>query len=402
MSTEDLYKRVTDLEIKMKKLESWQKKFDEESSYAESIVSRLSDDLHDFKTASEIYEILQKKISWAILDKLGVRREPHKPVIRTRKWKLGRPKGIAFHYTGGPSGLKTIHWFNDPALGNEVSSCQVIIFDRVTKDIIGEMWSDPKIVSMDMKTLFPVPTIVLADFKWSTWCTNWMNEYCVGIENRNIGPKWGATKLEEKLLKKSFTTVDRPIRSYETFSREQIICNLNLGRLIHGWTDKQLDPDYIVSHHMISCEKRDVGPAFPFCDLRKNIFTNTPIWELSFLDNYFWAPDTDKTLEDVFEHTKDSREGELFESQFLFQSGINLSSKTLRSIDVESATRLLRKLGYNCSDNSIESTTMFTKWFQRSTQYDTNPKQHLAIDGVPGPKTILALQMRLKEVGQVF
>jgi hypothetical protein len=345
--------------------------------------------ISDQKEAIEIYTQLQQQISWPILDALKVAREPHKPIVRTCKWDEGYPIGLGLHYTNGPNGTKTIHWANDPGWGNKQCSFQVIIYDRITKDKVGEMWIkiDPAI-----RKLFPVPTVILADWRWSTWATNWMNGKVMGVENRNVGYKYSSHQLEKNLDK---TGVSIGGRIWEPYTREQMVCNVNYGRLANAWTGYKFDPDYILSHYQVSTARADTGLAYPLRKVRYSIFSDSPVTELTWLNDHPMAPDTDIEYDEMWESIPDTRHDEPGDDVFNPTIITSAASK-----DPQALTATFYQMGYNCGPEMPlpETLQMFTRWFQRSTHYYKDASRHLNVDGDAGPLTQAALDKRLKEL----
>ncbi len=333
------------------------------------------------KNALEIYEYLQKRASWPILDKLGIDREPHANVIRTRPWGLMKPQGIAFHYTGGANGLKTMNWFNSPLWHNKSSSCQILIFDRIPHNIIGEMWDK---LDKEILELFPVPTMILADWRWSTWCTNWANSMCMGIENRNIGYNL------KPIVDKPYLTQNNKI--WEKYSREQLICNVNIGRVIREYSDGLLDRNFCVGHHMIHSRKQDPGPAFPLKGISDAVFTNENVNDLDFIKKAVPAP-CNSELRDFTRSTEDKRDNISVYNEMIVA--------TDNSVCKYYICNMLFRLGFNCLPEvpDAEVLNMFIIWFQKSTLFYRKRMNRLVVDGDFGPKTRNAMEKRLKDLG---
>lgn len=342
----------------------------------------------------DIYTELQV-LSWQILDKIGCKREPHAPVVRTRPWKNGEtPQGVAYHYTGGPSGLKTTHWFNDPAWGNMGSSCHVLIFDRIPDNDIGYMWAqaDPKLLD-----LFPVPALILADWCWGTYCTNWTNGYTLGVENRNCGYNIKPQgKYDIESIGKTPTAANR--RLWEPYTKEQIAANINIGRLVKSYAGDEFDSDWVIGHSMVWSIKSDPGPVFPLHLIRHAITDDDAPEKLSWVDAYDDAP---TTIEDdpEWEANKDERDNI---EKFWLQSEKSISSENGKKEWVNNA---LYQMGYPCltmPDDAIFR--KFVSWFQQSTSAYAKVGRDsdvLSVDGDAGPKTQDVLQKRLKELRMI-
>ena len=346
--------------------------------------------------AAIIYNDL-REVSAKILIELGMLPEPHKPKVRTTKWKHGSPKGILYHYTNGPSGLKSMRWGNDPTWGNTGSSWHVMIFDRIPSNEVGTLWV--KYASAGLRRLFPVPTIITADFRWGTWHGNWTCNMTLGIENRNTGYS-GWQKVDkqngiEKLGKTPFVLYDK---KWEPYTREQIISNINIGRLLRGMIGT-LDPNWILTHQCVWATKLDTGPAFPIHQIRNEIFNDDDLSKREWLQLFEMAPDVNedddahwKALgEDQFEKEKD----------FVVWSDPKPNVEPVAS-DVLVAGQLWR-MGFNAGPELPDHDTLtnFVRWLQRSTgaYKEKNPEKVLKPDGLVGKLTKAFLDKRIKQLG---
>jgi hypothetical protein len=344
--------------------------------------------------AKAIYHELQR-ISWELLKAIGCDREPHRPIVRTRRWKHGKPRGMLYHYTNGPSGLKSMRWGNHPGWGNTKCSWQVTVFDRITDNVIGELWV--KLVDAELRRLFPVPTIVMADFRWSTWHGNWTNDVLLGVENRNTGYS-GWTRVDkrtgiEKLGKLPLITGDR---KWEPYTREQMVSNINLGRLVHALFD--LEPDYVLSHQCVWATKQDTGPGFPLHDVRRELFADTELADQQWLAGFEMAPDTNEDDDAWWEEMDYWPRCEVeFVPWAIPTKGI--------VEDLEFAAQALYAIGFNTGPELPDESVLrrAVKWFQRSTQaykyhkaFDS--KHVLSPDGVAGPLTVAGLKRRLRQL----
>jgi N-acetyl-anhydromuramyl-L-alanine amidase AmpD len=220
--------------------------------------------------------------------------EPYEPIVRTCKFLYGVPLGILYHYTGGVDAVKSMRWANDPTWGNTKSSWHVTIFDRITDDKAGELWV--KFANSTLRRWFPVPTIIMADWRWGTWHGNWTNDVTLGVENRNTGhsgwQKLGTDGIER--LGKTPLVLILGSKKWEPYTREQIVANVNIGRLLNGWIggNHTLDPNWILGHQCVWATKLDPGPFFPIHDIRIEIFNDDDLSEAAWLLKFSLAPDT--------------------------------------------------------------------------------------------------------------
>ena len=338
---------------------------------------------------AEIYTNRIRQVSKVILDAYGV---PLNPGRRQSDWADGEgPEGLAWHWTGGWSWLSAARWLNCPWTlsgdreGNRRSSAQVLILDRMI-DGMAKYWPE------ELRTLFPVPVLILAPLHRSTWCTNWVNSWCEGIELRNSGPWRKGTEYLGK----------RPIRVnkrlFEPYTREQMISMINYARLKYILRGAKLNPHWTVGHHMVTVRKSDPGPLFFMHRMRWATYDHkTPADKLLWVQQYPLAP-VDQGVDEDMESSRslDDRDGPAYHE--LAAVAPTYSGVTDEGYIMEGLYRLGWHVGpgiYGPNDVDI------AKWvsqFQRSTYGYRDPVHRLKIDGIPGPKTCAALDRRLKSL----
>jgi N-acetyl-anhydromuramyl-L-alanine amidase AmpD len=339
------------------------------------------------KEAAEAFRALTAA-SHACLDVLKV---PRIPKGRTRSWKVaGGPIGILYHYTGGTSGLKTLRWFNDPRWGNTGSSCHCLILDRVIP-ALEDVWP-----AQEAAALFPVPTLLIADLASGTWHGNWSNSRLFGIENRNTGYS-GYQKLAGGLAELGKSGVQLRGRTWEPYTREQIVCNVQLGRLWAALRGGVFRPDWICGHSQIWATKADPGPAFPSMDaMRAAIWSAVPILELEMLTRFPLAMADEEAADDEDCSGLDGDRGDPQES---LPGG--LSGSLPAEVEAEVASWLW-KLGWPTGPERPSPIILkdIVSRFQRSTGAwaKTNPprpERVLVVDGIAGAKTRVELKAHL-------
>jgi N-acetyl-anhydromuramyl-L-alanine amidase AmpD len=335
--------------------------------------------------------------SFTCLDHLKIPR--YSNLSRSRPWRLaGMPEGMAFHYTGGFSGQKTLRWFNDPSMGNKESSAHAVVFDRITPEL--ELWS-----KQDVSALFRVPTILIGDFRKGAWTTNWANSRCIGVENRNGGYK----PYDEVHLKKRRIYIGG--RWWEPYTREQIEANILLGRMFRAIYNgpepsDQFKPEWIVGHHQIWASKRDPGPLFPLHLIRRAIFSDAPLTD-AWLEKF---PTVDGIHGDDENTTCEPSgyRGDPEKSELPFDAKIQPGDAMPSNMQYLTlwVCEMLYRLGWPVSLDALPSDDQlrcFVSYFQRSTlaYRQDAPERVLSVDGLAGPITREAMLRRAYELGVI-
>jgi hypothetical protein len=347
------------------------------------------------KEANDIYESL-RVISAIILKAIGCLPEPHKPIIRTKKWRHGRFIGILYHYTGGPSGLKSMRWGNHPGWGNKSSSWHVTIFDRIPDNIIGELWV--KHASKELRKLFPTPTIIMADWRWGTWHGNWTNDALLGVENRNTGYSGWSRLGTDGIQQLGKEPIFVGGRTWEPYTREQIVSNINLGRLANGFTNNQLDPDWVLPHSAVCGVKADTGLVYPIHTIRNEIFNSGKqdnLFLKKWLQGFELSPRTKEDDDTYWDFTEDVRD------DLIFVPWVEAPKELKHFLPTESfeySANSLYNMGFNTGPEIPDPQTIKknVRIFQRSTHYWSSG--HLGLDGVVGKMTSKALEKRMKQL----
>jgi hypothetical protein len=354
----------------------------------------------DIQDANNIYREL-RDISAKILTKIDCYTEPHsvngRGRTRTCSWRpIGgekRFRGVLYHYTNGVVEIGTMCWANHPGWGNEGSSWHVTVMDRISDNIVGEIWIK---IDDEIRRLFPVPTVIMADWHWGTWHGNWTCGTTLGVENRNGGYHgYNKAKGGLKGLGKEGVRINN--RVWEPYTREQIVANINIGRLANGWIGGQLDRDWVLTHQCVWGSKMDCGLAYPIHDIRSAVFTDQKTTELKWLGAHPMAPDT--VVDD---------DGEWLPlDEFRFEAEKDYIRWVVPTPEVEEEERnhfwvasQLYKLGFNTGPElpTTENLRKQVRWFQRSTGAfrKSKPKRVLVPDGIVGSKTYAEIVQRLK------
>lgn len=345
-------------------------------------------------THQEAAELLQALIaaSHTCLDKLSI---PRTPGGRTRPWRTpGGPEGIAYHYTGGMSGLKSLRWFNDPSWGNKESSAHALIFDRVTPELA--LWN-----SQEAAAVFHVPTLIIADVSLGVWATNWANSRCLGVENRN----GGTAKYDEMELQKPRSYITG--RWWEPYTREQMVANILLGRVFRALRGDQIfRPEWIVGHSMVWASKSDPGPLFPLHLVRRAIWDDTDVHQLPWISKFPAVPHGVGEDELTWwEPSKDIR-GDPPKTEETWDAAVKPGMHPADTPDLTLwLCDVLYRMGWPAGPEvpPDDQLRCFVSYFQRSTlafKKDA-PEKVLGVDGVAGPLTREAMKARLQDLGLV-
>ena len=371
--------------------------------------------MFDPDNAQDIYEDL-RSVSRKILTAHGCEVEPHKPVVRTRRFRYGKPRGILFHYTGGTTTHGPMCWGNKPSWGNTGSSWHVLIADRVPDSKIGDLWLEH--ASKAVLDLFEVPVIVMADFRYGTWHGNWTNDLTLGVENRNAGysgrldPTGDRGRLGAVKCGKQAEFVSG--KTWERFSREQLWANVVLGRLVNAMYG--LNRRLLLPHHAVWAVKSDPGPLFPMHEIRRAIFSELEKGQCKWLVTHPGAPKRGGLGEPHSLVTDSTWYGLGDDGPRIERSGgeldgkINVSDPSTQS-EAERVAMLLWRLGFDARPHLDGAPPLaggelgwITRWFQRSTESFKWSKTRrgtkpLVCDGVFGPLTESVLLSRLTTLG---
>jgi hypothetical protein len=266
--------------------------------------------------------------------------------------------------------------------------------DRISDNVIGEIWVK---IDDEIRRLFPVPTIIMADWRWGTWHGNWTCNTTLGVENRN-GGYHGYNKAKGGLASLGKGALVINGRTWEPYTREQMVCNINIGRLAHGWIDRQIDPDWIMPHQCVWAKKMDTGLAYPIHDVRDAIFDATDVEKLEWLGGHPMAPD--KVIDEEDEHWKPLDEFRI-EAEKDFVEWVKPTPEVVsQERDRFWIATQLFKLGYNTGSfgrlPTPEILRKQVRWFQRSTSAFKGTGRYLKPDGIVGPLTEAGIIRRLE------
>jgi len=339
----------------------------------------------DFAEAADLLESLTDA-SHKCLDALKI---PREPLGKVRPWKDGSPGpvGVGYHYTGGPNGIKSLRWFNDPRMGNALSSAHCVILDRLIPEL-EDVWLDH-----DVSRLFAAPTILCADPGHGTWNINWANSRCFGIELRNTGYSgWG--RLDHGIATLGKTAQVIGAREYEPYAAEQIKAAVLLTRIWAAIRGEAFDTDWMVGHSQIWGTKNDPGPHFPSMHAMREMLDDDVA-----LDDITRLYPSMLDGEDPLDHDLPAADSRGDPDPIEQSWDVPAIEVTASDVDQEVLTSLYR-LGWPVGVRiGAKELTRFVTYFQRSSLAwkRRRPERVLSVDGVAGPKTVAALRRRLQE-----
>jgi hypothetical protein len=347
------------------------------------------------KEASEILRGLQVA-SVACCKVLNV---PCYPEGKSRPWKEpGGPVGLGIHYTGGPCGIRTLRWFNDPSFKNKITSCHVLVFDRIPA-VLTEIW--PK---QEISEIFQVPTLLIFDPAKGAQHINWGNSRLLGIENRNSG-YFGYNRVQGGLLGLEKEGFRYGSRLYEPYWRGQIESNILLGRLWAAIRGGNFRPEWICGHSQIWATKLDPGPHYPSMhEMREAIWSDQKLADIEWLKRYDEAPgvEDDPIILEEDIHPYGDQRGDPPVMEFQWRP----DEKNIIKPDAKDQPEVsyaLWELGWPTGPECITPRKLksFISYYQRSTtawRYVNKEDRVLRIDGIAGSKTCASLRQRLRHL----
>lgn len=339
-----------------------------------------------------------------------------------KKWADGEgPIGLIYHYTAGPNGIASLRWGNEnPANGN--SSWHATVLDHRIEEVEDIRQRYPLVVKY-----LPVTALLHADITQGTWHGNWVNGRCFGIENRNVGyVVLRGDRYGRVFKKRSGGHGFRPIadqkravllegRWWESYTIEQIIANINIGKMLLAWRGDKFDKRWVLPHQFIWASKSDTGPAWPMYWIREAVFDSTPVEKIDWLQSYpasMTVPFVERPADDEEREDADRGDGspEVQEiSPYEPMDAVDFDKiDGVGWRDYLSAVRENLGILGGCCDppppdvdehDLDDDLRLATEIFQHSTYAKWRGPRQLKIDGVPGAKTREAIEKRLVQFG---
>ena len=336
---------------------------------------------------------------------------PAGPGFKIKKWRHGRPRGVILHYTAGVDGLGSARWLN--GMSNTKSSCHFVVMDRKMAGV------DDIYSKYDLLDTLPVTILMLGGLDSATWHAGWVNDLCVGIENRNAGnlkcisDKWcwwpnnWTKEFPSKDLGKTPVEIDG--KWWEPYTAGQVEANIILGRNLLTMYDGQLDRRWFLPHSAVKKTKSDTGRAFPFQGVREAVFDcENEYWETDWFKALGKDPsymgDYDEEVDYTFLRQLGTRQGVRDDVWTFGEEQVcegppapdleALTDEGRWRDELDSVRRALNLLGYVVGGRGPQldvDTALSVYQFQKSVGLRT--------DKIPGQKTQVALAERLVDFG---
>jgi N-acetyl-anhydromuramyl-L-alanine amidase AmpD len=289
------------------------------------------------------------------------------------------------HFTAGIASASTLNWFSS-------NKC------KKSKD--GKMKTAGASVHFVMDyTGDPYYIVKIPD---GAWHEPHRNADSVAIEMVNPGGltfdkatnKWRfwAREMPDELIRALPPVfLDKPYRGIkilQPFSKNQIVANIKLKRIVIAAFPGRFELCRMSQHSDWRAGKTDMGPLWPFADINAAAFSNDPIPELSFIQNY--DPDFLDfvgTIADIDENNNP----EYGAGTPTHDDDPDPEPKLMSTLEIQQA--LDRKgIAVKVDGKFGPKTQAAVKTFQMNWNKTHAATDQLKVDGIPGPKTCAALR----------
>lgn len=310
------------------------------------------------------------------------------PTRQLNKDKLGSRDGLWWtdHFTAGISKWSTLNWFSSAKrkkkngkMGLAGASTHFIQgFHGAPFYIIPVMhgsWHEPR-RNKDSIALETVNAGRIHKNKDGKWCY-WARELPMEL----------VQELPPVLLDKPY----RGCKVMQPFTRDQIINNVKLKRLLIAALPGKMDPSRMSQHTDWRKGKSDMGPLWPYEDCNAASFGPEPILELSFIQEeaYTELLDDEGTIWDETRgwDTQDEQDNpEYGEDTPTHDDDPDDDPDVLYSV-IQIQERLMRKGFTLVEDGKFGPKTRSEVRKFQADWNKKNPKDQLKVDGLPGPQT---------------
>jgi N-acetyl-anhydromuramyl-L-alanine amidase AmpD len=184
--------------------------------------------------------------------------------------------------------------------------------------------------------------------------------------------------------------LDKPYRGVkilQPFSKNQIVANLKLKRIVIAAFPGRFALCRMSQHTDWREGKTDMGPLWPFVEVNAAAFSNDPIPELAFIQNY--DPDfldNVGTIVDVDE----TNNPEYGVNAPTHDADPDPEPKLMSIVEIQ---QTLDRKGFALTGDGKfgPKTQVALKAFQMA--WNKNHPEQLKVDGIPGPRTCAALKL---------
>lgn len=296
------------------------------------------------------------------------------------------------HFTAGISRWSTLNWFS--AEKRKKKNGQMGLSGACTHFVQG-YHDDP---------FYIIPLM------HGSWNEPRRNKDSISIEHVNAGslsqnPKnknewrYWANALPLALVQELPPVIlDKPyrgVRAMQPFTRDQIINNIKLKRLIITALHGKLDPSRMSQHSDWREGKPDMGVLWPFEDCNDAAFGVEPVRELDFIQNYDMfldeAGDVWNEASTGWDTHNDSNNPEYGEHTPTHDD--DPDDDPGKILETKEVQLLLSQKGYTVTVDGIPGpkTRQAIKQFQLDWN-KKNPRDAIKADGIPGPETCKRLK----------
>lgn len=306
------------------------------------------------------------------------------------------PRGVVIHYTAGTF-ESSIKWFCDPAQNSEVSAHMVVGRQRY-------VWAEPLLKGLPLVQALPVTVVQCRRPTLGASHATWVNHLCWGIENEcmGFGPLDQGVNypIKDPMNPRTFSTCDG--KPWDTYPAIQVAANVTLVQAYQALAGPTFSSAWVIGHEHVETlatvgypnNKRDPGPMFPLglvrdaacgdagkatLTLASAIASGDPGFEVMARRGLILAPFVTRgtTLASAWQQALN---GLLF---------LNTSVAT-----IPACRALLALLGYLAPGDPFATTLSDV---ELESVYLAQTALGLVADKKPGPKTLQALQNRLRD-----
>lgn len=286
------------------------------------------------------------------------------------------------HFTAGISGASTLNWFSAAQVKKKNGSTGLAgASTHFVMDFHGEPY-------------YIIPLM------HGAWHEPHRNADSISIETVNPGAltqdghtwRFWAREVPPEVIKElPPVLLDKPYRGAKIllpFTRDQLIANIKLKRVIDAALPGKLELPRMSQHSDWREGKTDMGPLWPLTEINQAAFSTDPVLELSFIQHYEEEQDEVGTIiHDIYDED-DSPE---------YGSGTPThpddSDTTPRLLSVTELQTLLDKKGYPLKvDGKFGSKTQTAVRAFQADWNKTHKDAQLKVDGIPGAQTCACLQ----------